>query len=367
MKFKRFMALALAGVMTLGMASSVMAEDDWVTAFGFTKNVTIGESAESSSVVFTLEKYAGKLNDGDPESPAFDFTSKTFTKEKFTSSDNTYAVANIENEIDSVLTTPGVYNFKLSETTPDKQDAEWGWTVKDSTVYYIRALVSKVDGQTDLDKKFIIYKETTSDTGETTKTKTKEITFNNTFRQKAWENNENASLTLQKTVPDASYEEKDKEYSFNVNVVLAAGESSDKTYTVKYSGTTPARADGTIKAGENTIALKNGEIASFIGVPVGTKVTVTETTTNAITNLDEVSYTGKINGSDIQGSAKASTGSCSTSEQTLGKDENSIVFTNTYKTIDPTGLALNIAPFVAMFAAVGAAIAMYVAAKRRVR
>ena len=51
----------------------------------------------------------------------------------------------------------------------------------------------------------------------------------------------------------------------------------------------------------------------------------------------------------------------------IGEGENSITFTNTYTSITPTGLALNIAPFVAMFAAVGAAIALYVAAKRRVR
>ena len=40
---------------------------------------------------------------------------------------------------------------------------------------------------------------------------------------------------------------------------------------------------------------------------------------------------------------------------------------NTFTNITPTGLAISVAPFVAMFAAVGAAIALYVAAKRRVR
>ena len=51
----------------------------------------------------------------------------------------------------------------------------------------------------------------------------------------------------------------------------------------------------------------------------------------------------------------------------LGEGNNIIAYTNTYKTITPTGLAISVAPFVAMFAAVGAAIALYVAAKRRVR
>ena len=50
------------------------------------------------------------------------------------------------------------------------------------------------------------------------------------------------------------------------------------------------------------------------------------------------------------------------------KDVTEVVFTNKFADdITPTGLAISVAPFVAMFAAVGAAIALYVAAKRRVR
>ena len=54
---------------------------------------------------------------------------------------------------------------------------------------------------------------------------------------------------------------------------------------------------------------------------------------------------------------------------TSNVSENGTVVTvvNTFNDITVTGLALNIAPFIAMFAAVGAAIALYIAAKRRVR
>ena len=122
------------------------------------------------------------------------------------------------------------------------------------------------------------------------------------------------------------------------------------SYTAKIGNTSV-----TVNSSNGTFKLKNGESIVFDNIPAGISYEVVE---NSYTNCTTTA-TGT-NGAQVSQDGLTVSG--------LLKDSaNTVAYTNTFADIPITGLALNIAPFIAMFAAVAGAIALYVAAKRRVR
>lgn len=330
MKFKRFMALALAGVMTLGMASSVVAADGVQEKVTIKKTVTMADgitTLDTDTATFLVHQIANKDGIAAPASV----------------SDLTPSITGInatnkggEKEIDfSSVTIPGEYTFELTETAPaDKGNAEYGWT-KDRSKYYIQVLVKNNNS-----KEFYITKD-----GETTKKNSAD--FTNTYTKKA------PDLTVTKKV-SGEYADLNQAFEFTVKF------TGSTTATVPDSGFPYKIGNGAEQnlTSGGKIYLKNGETATFTNIPAGIKVEVNET---KVENYEKPELVIQ----DANGTRSVE--NYSTGNILLGDVANKIEFTNNYKPITPTGLAISVAPFVAMFAAVGAAIALYVAAKRRVR
>jgi len=114
-----------------------------------------------------------------------------------------------------------------------------------------------------------------------------------------------------------------------------------------------------------TINLKHGQKLAFIGMPVGTTYTVTEAA--AIDYTPSASVV-------VNGAAPAATNGTENTALTigsptaiiLGANANSAAFTNTYKTVTPTGIALDSLPFIMIIVlAVGAFAAFIVVKSRR--
>lgn len=245
--------------------------------------------------------------------------------------------------------TAGEYTFILSEDDlPAKVDG-YGWTAgaKDGTEqgpYYLHMYLDK-------DKN-----ATWSFTTENEQTETKaEPNFTNQFTKKGGSEAGVASLVISKTVANGAYADPATEYEFTVSFevpdTVPAMPEDGYAYTIE-GGT-----GGAITANGGTIKLKDGQSASFANIPAGVTVAITEA---KAPNVETVSCKYVSNGGTAQEGAESVS-------FLIGEKTNTAEYTNTYTSITPTGLAISVAPFVAMFAAVGAAIALYVAAKRRVR
>ncbi len=343
MKFKKFMALALAGVMTFAMAGTVFAEDPNLNVPGETEaagdgklssvtinktvNVAHGITLPADAITFT----AAQIDNADGVTAPAEIADIVTTISGITA-DNPSGSATIDF---SSITKPGEYNFTLTETSPtDKGNDTYGWTI-DTASYNVQVLV-KSDGA----KEYYLTKA-----GETGKQDA--AAFTNTYTKQA------SPLTISKTVV-GDYADLTQGFEFTVTFTETA------TAPVPQDGFSYKIGDGdaqTVASG-GKITLKNGESAVFADIPAGVTVEVTET---AVENYETPTIAIKENGT-----SKTAEG-LSSGAVVLGENENSIAFTNTYKKITITGLSVSIAPFIAMFAAVGAAIALYIAAKRRVR
>ena len=177
--------------------------------------------------------------------------------------------------------------------------------------------------------------------------KLSKATFENEYKPIAGDGDtENGSLNLKKLVENGQWA-KTESYTFNVS----------------FTGTslTPVPA---AYQNLNPIELKNGENYKFENLPVGITYDIVEDE-----NTEKLG-SAYIGGSYKIGEAEEKTFTADAEKKASGSTTANgfaVTFTNKFDSITPTGLAISVAPFIAMFAAVGAAIALYVAAKRRVR
>lgn len=389
MKFKRLMALAMAGVMTLGMAGTAMAANtagnDKVITGGleFTKNATADSSVISieSDLKFTLADTAAfAIKDTEGKEVTYDKagtldfgTSGTITVagSELTGGSGSFTV---DKDIDTAFKTaissvdkPGVYYATLTESTTAAAESDnyFGWTKVSDKTYYIAAFATKKDDSYDV--KYVAYEAGTS--GADLTKKVTELAFENTYNKKSGsddEENPTPSLKLTKAVANGDYVPADQAYSFKVTITLP-DVSADSEGTKHCKATVTVTGNGSAAQSEITgdvtdfaVTLQKDAAVSFENLPVGTKVTIKEDVSGLTSmNFKEAAFSGDATGS-------GSIGEVASNEITLDEDGQDVLCTNTFTNITPTGLAISVAPFIAMFAAVGAAIALYVAARRRV-
>ena len=369
MKFKRFMALALAGVMTLGMSMSAFAEgedkstplDETVTVI--TKDLNYDTAAVTTvNQEFTFKFVQDKKVDGKPENLA----SVAIGDKKATFTNNTQQEIKLAlEEINNLKKVPGIYTYSVTEETKDDPTDGFGvfydTTKENANKYKLYVFVKK--GEQGNTATYYLQKADES--------KSAKIAYKNMYKPKAGEeqDDKNISLEISKKVENEEWATQ-PDYEFTINFA-----DGDATYTtigedgkettkkiaevaadgyeavkVKADGT--SEAAGKIKSGDKFKLAKDEKI-QFKNIPAGIKYTVTETKDPA-----QKSMTIKLNGADAN----------EVKDQVLkAGSANTAEFTNKYETIDMTGVALNIAPFVAMVAAVAGAVALYIAARRRVR
>ena len=171
----------------------------------------------------------------------------------------------------------------------------------------------------------------------------------------------NGALKVSKTI-DAQGETPSTTDSFSFTAKFIFPEGTDATTLggVKGNG-----KDVTLTEGAYTFTLKHEENMKFTGLPVGTKITVTE--------AGAANYKGSasvvLNGGDEKivaaGKYHEDLTAVDGNKDKLGQNKNTVDVTNTYNHVPTTGIIMNTLPYVLMIALCGAALFGFVAFKRR--
>lgn len=241
-------------------------------------------------------------------------------------------------------TAVGEYTFEVKETAPADKTGTYGWTV-DKTTYYVHVYVAQ-----DNSHSYIVTEGTNTITDNKFENKVDSIDFTNTFTKEAY------AFTVKKEVEKDQYADANTLYSFTATFKKSAtsGEVSSFINAIKVAGATDVQVNGSAI----TFKLKKGETATFTNVPAGVKVDVVEA---QATNVKSTKIDITSNG----GETMTKDNSRDSGEVLLGENANSIVYTNTYQDVTLTGVVTKIAPFIAMVAIAGGAVALYIVSRRR--
>ena len=120
----------------------------------------------------------------------------------------------------------------------------------------------------------------------------------------------------------------------------------------------------TITADETNFQLGNGDDMKFTGLPVGTKITVTEKAKANYKASSKVTLNGVAQTPDVAAS-KYNAPLTPVDQKKLGQAKNTVDVTNRYNNVPTTGIIMNTLPYVLMIALCGAALFGFVAFKRR--
>lgn len=367
---KKMLAIVAAGAMTLGlvMPTSVFAAEGDTTTTKTTEayisktfNTEVGKNETFS---FTATQVAG--NTANVTIPDISYTdSETGSKTKRAK------VSFPTNWPDA-----GKYEYTVKETaaTPTITDGEHQKMIMSQAEYTMDVYVS--NGDNGLKISNIIVNKTKNDKGtaatgkvDISNTDKNGFNFTNTYVQEA-------GTGTDPTNPDPTY---DKDGSLNVTKAINANGGTvdaEKDFDFTATFTFPKGTDATTLGGvkdadghvisinENgtcTFKLKANKNMKFTGVPVGTKINVTESATPNYKG----SAVSVFNGQSQPKVEAAKYDMAFTVTNTLGQKQNKVDVTNTYDYVPTTGIIMNTLPYVLMIALCGAALMAFVAFKRR--
>lgn len=149
-----------------------------------------------------------------------------------------------------------------------------------------------------------------------------------------------------------------KEFEFTADFTFPNGTDATTLGAKATIGDSTISITGT----SHTFKLKHGQNVKFTGLPVGTKISVTESATPNYKGSAEVI----INNGTKEAVAETKYNEALTvSDKTLGQNKNTVDVTNTYNYVPTTGIIMNTLPYVLMIALCGAALMAFVAFKRR--
>lgn len=366
---KKMLAIVVAGAMTMGLAmsTSVFATDEGTTTkvtkayISKTFNTEVGK-AEAFS--FKAEQVGGNTeNVTIPDIRFSDTETGTTTKRAEVSFPTNWPDA-------------GKYEYTVTETRafPEITDEAHQKMIMSQAEYTMDVYV--INGDKGLKISNIIVNKKKDDKGtaatgkvDISDTNNNGFKFTNTYVQEA-------GTGIDPANPDPTY---DKDGSLNVTKTINANGGTvdadkdfDFTATFNFPKGTDATTLGGVKDanghlipinenGTYTFTLKANKNMKFTGVPVGTKINVTESATpnykgSAVSVFNGQSQT-KVEASKYNMAL--------TVTNTLGQKQNKVDVTNTYDYVPTTGIIMNTLPYVLMIALCGAALMAFVAFKRR--
>ncbi len=366
---KKMLAIVAAGAMTMGltMPTSVFAAGGDTTTkvkeayISKTFNTEVGKDETFS---FTATPVAG--NTAEVTIPDISF------KETETGSITKKAKVSFPTNWPDA----GKYEYTVTETgaAPAITDGEHQKMIMSQAEYTMDVYVTNGDKGLEISNIIVNKKQDDKGTAATGKvdisnTDKNGFNFTNTYVQEA-------GTGTDPTNPDPTY---DKDGSLNVTKTINANGGTvdadkdfDFTATFNFPKGTDATTLGGVKDanghvitinenGTCTFTLKANKNMKFTGVPVGTKINVTESATP--------NYKGSVvsvfNGQS-QAKVEASKYNMAlTVTNTLGQKQNKVDVTNTYDYVPTTGIIMNTLPYVLMIALCGAALMAFVAFKRR--
>ena len=382
------LAVVAAGAMTMGLAMPVFAVD----------GATTSDTKNNAKEAYIKKTYNTEVN----KPMKFNFTATQVTtgeyivtKElkctipsiEFTSSDLSGGEGTYTKLSDKIifgnLEEAGKYEYTVTEsatTDPAVTNNDYVKLIMSQAEYKMDVyVVENTSGTLEIDK--ILVTKTKNDKGDPDSTTGKVdignnkdnngFNFTNTYVQEAGTGERpdptnpdpdytaNGALKVSKTI-DAQGETPSDSASFSFTAKFVFPEGTDATTLggVKGNG-----ADVSLTEGTHTFTLKHGENMKFTGLPVGTKITVTE--------AGAANYKGSakvvLNGVEQTAvtATKYNEKITPVDNKKLGQKKNTVDVTNTYNHVPTTGIIMNTLPYVLMIALCGAALFGFVAFKRR--
>lgn len=366
---KRMLAIVVAGAMTMGLAmptSVFAAGGDTVTKtteayISKTFNTEVGKN---ETFTFQATKVTGNA-------PEVTIPNIRFADTETGSKTERAKVLFPKNWPDA-----GKYEYTVTETgaSPEITDEAHQKMIMSQAEYTMDVYV--INGDMGLEISNIIVNKNKDDKGteatgkvDISDTNNNGFKFTNTYVQEA-------GTGIDPANPDPTY---DKDGSLNVTKTINANGGTvdadkdfDFTATFNFPKGTDATTLGGVKDanghlipinenGTYTFKLKANKNMKFTGVPVGTKINVTESATPNYKGSAVSVFNGQ-----SQPKVEASKYNMAlTVKNTLGQKQNKVDVTNTYDYVPTTGIIMNTLPYVLMIALCGAALMAFVAFKRR--
>lgn len=373
---KKMLAVVAAGAMTMGLAMPAFAAD----AGEETKKVT---KAYISKTYNTEVGKAMKFNFTATQNttgadvvkstvactiPSISFTDSETGTTKKVSSEITFApfteAGKYEYTVNETAADPGVTNSEHEKLIMSLAEYKMDVYVVENPVgnFKVDQIVvnrTKDDKGTAKDGKVDISEDKDKNTFNFVNTYVQEAGTGTTPTTPDPNYKKNGSLNVSKKI-DAQGETPSKTDSFSFTATFAFPEGTDATTLggVKGNGTDVSLTDGAY-----TFTLTDGANMKFTGLPVGTKITVTEAGAanykgSAEVFLDNVKQ-------DTVAATKYNELLKAVTDGKLGQNRNTVDVTNTYNHVPTTGIIMNTLPYVLMIALCGAALFGFVAFKRR--
>lgn len=372
--FKKVLAVVAAGAMTMGMAMPTFAAEGGKVTEAYvskTYNTEVGKAEKFSFTATQVKAGTGIITTAaNVTIPDISFTAEQ------TGTTKQRAKVNFP-----TFTEAGEYEYTVTETQtadPAVADGEHEKMIMSKAEYTMDVYVTEnTEGNLVIDN--IIVKKMSDDKGDDAQgtkvtdigdTDTNGFNFTNTYVQEAGTGDKPStpgedytnygSLNVSKTisVPEGVQADANKEFDFTATFKFPDGTDANALGGVKGNGT-----DITLKQdGTYTFKLKTTEKMKFTGVPVGTKISVTESATPNYKGSAAVVINGAAQ--DTVTASKYDE-AITVSEKSLGQKKNTVDVTNTYNYVPTTGIIMNTLPYVLMIALCGVALIAFVGFKRR--
>ena len=375
---KKMLAIVAAGAMTMGLAmpTSVFAAEGGAT----TKVTEAYISKTFNTEVGKNESFSFKAEQNTTaEGLIHTVAAVTIPDISFADTDKGTTTKREKVQFPN-WTEAGKYEYTVTETaaTPDITDTEHQKMIMSNAKYTMDVYVSNVGNGYEISN--IIVNKNRDDKGQTptgttgkvdfSNTDKNTFNFTNTYVQEAGTGTEPTnpgpdytqygSLDVSKIIKTDAADTVDanKEFDFTATFTFPAGTNAT---TLKAKATIESTATD-ITGTSHTFKLKHGQNVKFTGLPVGTKISVTESATPNYKGSAEV----VINNGTKEAVAETKYNEALTvSDKTLGQNKNTVDVTNTYNYVPATGIIMNTLPYVLMIALCGAALMAFVAFKRR--
>ena len=370
---KKMLAIVAAGAMTMGLAmpTSVFAADEGTTTkvteayISKTFNTEVGKDEAYS---FTATQVAGST------------ANVTIPNITFADTETGSKTKRVKVTFPEEWPDAGKYEYTVKETgaAPAITDGEHQKMIMSQAEYTMDVYVSNVGNKLEISN--IIVNKTKDDEGNTAQDTTGKVdisntdkngfNFTNTYVQEAGTGTDPVnpgpdyttygSLDVSKIIKTDAADTADtnKEFEFTADFTFPNGTDGTTLGAKATIGDSTTSITGT----SHTFKLKHGQNVKFTGLPVGTKISVTESATPNYKGSAEV----VINNETKQAVAETKYNEALTvSDKTLGQNKNTVDVTNTYNYVPATGIIMNTLPYVLMIALCGAALMAFVAFKRR--
>ena len=370
---KKMLAIVAAGAMTMGLAmpTSVFAADEGTTTkvteayISKTFNTEVGKDEAFS---FTATQVAGST------------ANVTIPNITFADTETGSKTKRVKVTFPEEWPDAGKYEYTVKETgaAPAITDGEHQKMIMSQAEYTMDVYVSNVGNKLEISN--IIVNKTKDDEGNTAQDTTGKVdisntdkngfNFTNTYVQEAGTGTDPVnpgpdyttygSLDVSKIIKTDAADTADtnKEFEFTADFTFPNGTDGTTLGAKATIGDSTTSITGT----SHTFKLKHGQNVKFTGLPVGTKISVTESATPNYKGSAEV----VINNETKQAVAETKYNEeLTVSDKTLGQNKNTVDVTNTYNYVPATGIIMNTLPYVLMIALCGAALMAFVAFKRR--